>query len=431
MHIRRIGIGFLVLALLLTSALTAIAEDAASVMTRDAEGQEVIAWGWDQPEFNKKVEDYILESAGVTINGQTMTGGDIMAKLIASAAAGTGMPDCFKLSSPDTAKLVEIGAVLDITDMVQPYLNLLPEVGWGMVTVGGRIYGIPANSPAAGMFYRYDVLEEYGIDPDELTTWDKWIEAGQKVVSESGGAVKWLNMPEHQMNGYVSGTIRQQYRAEVLSKDGSITVDSDEFRDALALIEKIAKADIADPMGDWSAPWYQSMKDGTIACYPSGTWFVQTMIMQAPDTQGKWYFTPFPAIEEGGDRYPNFGSATCYISSQTDKPEAAFEWCKAWTIDPQGSLRIGLEQLGISVISYAALNDDYVNQPNIYFAKDQAYWRVATEAFTNSTYIPPTLVQSGEANSIFNLYFDQWMAGEITADEALSQAAAELFVKLD
>jgi len=400
-------------------------------MTTVASGQEIIAWGWDQPEFNQKVEDYILEAAGVTVNGQTMTNQDERAKIIAASAAGIGLPDCFKLTSTDTPMLVEIGAVRDITDMVEPYLDLLPKVAWDMVTVDGRIYGIPANSPAAGMFYRYDVLEKYGIDPDELTTWDKWIEAGQKVAAQSGGEAMWINLSANKMNGYVSGTIIQQYRAGLLAQDGSIAIDSPEFRQALAMIDKIAKAGIAEEMDDWSAPWYQSMRDGTIACYPSGTWFVQTFIAQAPDTQGKWYFAPFPAVEEGGDRYPNYGSATCYITSTTDKPEAAFEWCKAWTIDPIGSLRIGLEQLGISVISKAALEDAYVNQPNPYFAKDQAYWKVATEAFTDSTWVPVSLPQSGEANSIWTVYYEQWLAGVLSADEAIEQAAAEMAMKLD
>lgn len=417
--------------LILLCAGTAMGESpAASVMTQDASGQEITAWGWDQPEFNKKVEDYILESAGVTVKGQTMAQGDERAKIIAAAMAGVGLPDSFKLGSYDMPLLMEIGAAMDITDMVEPYLDMLPQVAWDMVSQDGRIYGIPANSPVGGMFYRYDVLEAYGIDPDELTTWDKWIEAGKKVVTESNGEIAWINMPKNSFQGEIRTTIMQQHRAEILTSEDDIVIDSPEFRDALTLIDEIRSANLSVDMENWSAPWYQSMKDGTVACYPSGTWFVQTLIMQAPDTEGLWYFVPFPALEEGADRYPNFGSATCYISSQTDKVEAAFEWCKAWTIDPTGSIRIGLEELGISVISNTALEDSYVNQPHPYFAKNQPYWKVATEAFTKSEYIPVQTLKTSEATTIWNNYFDLWLTGELSMDDAISQAEAEMRTKL-
>ena len=401
-----------------------------TVMTKVADGSTITSWSWDLPEFNAKVEDYVKEAAGVTVQGQTMAREDQASKITVAAATGTGLPDCFKLNNTDIPRLVEQGAIMDITEMVEPYKDYLPQIAWDMVTYDGKIWGIPANSPAGGMFYRYDVLEKYGIDPDSLTTWDKWIEAGVKITSESNGEVSWIAAPKDKLPATIYWPIFQQYRAEILSSDGKVTINSQNYRDGLALLQKIKDAQITTPVEEWSAPWYQSMKEGTIACYPNGTWFVQTFIQQAPDTKGMWYFVPYPALEEGGDRYPNFGSASCFISSQTDNPEAAFEWCKAWTIDKKGSLDIGLKELGISVVSNIALEDEYVNQPQEYFAKDQAYWKDATEAFTKSTYFTPFLPQSAEADTIWGRYFEKFWLGEMDADEALTEAESELKTKL-
>lgn len=413
-----------------TMAAESEAEENGSVMTRAAEGATITSWGWDLPEFNAKIENYIQESAGVTVEGQTMAQEDEISKITVAAATGTGLPDCFKLNNTDIPRLVEQGAVMDLTQMVEPYKELLPQVAWDMVTYKGKIWGVPANSPAAGMFYRYDVLEKYGIDPDSLTTWDKWIEAGQKITRESNGEVSWICAPKDKLPLTISWPIFQQYKAEILSVDGKVTINSQNYRDGLAFLQKIKDAGITTPVEEWSAPWYQSMKDGTIACYPNGTWFVQTLIQQAPDTKGKWYFVPYPAIEEGGDRYPNFGNATCFISSQSKNAEAAFEWCKAWSIDPQGSLDIALKELGVSVVSNAALENEYVNQPHEYFAKNQAYWREATEAFTKSTYFTPFLPESAEADTIWGRYFEKFWLGEMDADQALTEAEAELKSKL-
>lgn len=402
-----------------------------SVMTKTAEGAAITCWGWDLPEFNAKVEDYIKESAGITVNGQTMAQEDEKSKISVAASTGTGLPDCFKLNNTDIPRLVEQGAIMDITELAAPYKDKLPQVAWDMVTYEGKIWGMPANSPAGGMFYRYDVLETYGINPEDLTTWEKWIEAGRKITEESGGKVAWIAAPKDKLPLIISWPIFQQYRAEILSSDGKVTINSEAYRNGLLLLQEIKDADLAVQMDEWTAPWYQSMKDGTIACYPSGTWFVQTLIQQAEDTKGKWYFAPFPAVEEGGDRYPNFGSATCFVSSQTKNPEAAFEWCKAWSIDPQGSVEIGLKELGISVVSNYALTDEYVNQPHEYFAESQAYWKVATEAFTNSTYFSPFLPESAEADAIWGRYFEQFWLGKMNADQALEGAEKEIKTKLN
>ena len=413
-----------------SSSEEASSQENNSVMSRKAEGQTIVVWGWDLPEFNKKIEDYVKEASGVTVNGQTMAREDEVSKLTVAAATGNGLPDGFKLGNEDIPRLVAQNAIRDITDLVEPYKDCLPQVAWDMVTYEGKIWGIPANSPAGGMFYRYDVLEKYGINPEELTTWDKWLEAGKKVVEESNGEVMWFNAPKNKGGVPLDMTIFPQYGAQLPNSHPQVAINSQNYKDALSLLQEIRDAKISAPIDDWSAPWYQSMKDGTVACYGNGTWFVQTLIQQAPDTLGKWYFTPFPAVEEGGDRYPNFGSTACFISSQTKNVDAAFEWCKAWTLDEKGSLEIGLKELGVSVVSNAALENEYVNQPHEFFAKDQAYWKLATQAFSNSTYVPPFFADSSEADSIWQRYYEQWWLGKMDADTALSSAEEEIKTKL-
>ena len=69
-----------------TATTAAAAPAAGNLMTQKASGQSITAWGWDKPEFNKVVEDYIKQSAGVTINGQTFSGSDEWQKITTSAA---------------------------------------------------------------------------------------------------------------------------------------------------------------------------------------------------------------------------------------------------------------------------------------------------------------------------------------------------------
>ncbi|MCZ7544328.1 MAG: extracellular solute-binding protein [Anaerolineae bacterium] len=297
-----------------------------------------------------------------------------------------------------------------------------------MVTYQDRIWGVPANSPAGGLFWRYDVVTEYGIDPTAIETWDDFVAAAQTIESESGGEVAMLQMPSVGLPYEVYATIQQEHRAELIGSDLTVKIgpDSAEWLATLEDWRAVRDGITGVEMEQWTQPWYQTIKDGSIAVFPSGTWFVEVIKQQAPDSVGAWYFTPFPAVEEGGDRYPNFGSATCFISSATDDPVAGMEWVKVWTMEPASTLEIGLNQLGISVISKAALESPIVNAPHEYFAEDQAYWFDATEAFALSTYVPPVTKYDAEAGDIFNRYTEQWWLGNITDQEFLQSVADEL-----
>lgn len=403
-----------------------------SLMTKKASGQTISAWGWDKPEFNKVIVDYIKEAAGVTINDQTYGYDDLWAKITTSSAAGTGLPDAFKSGSTAIPQLVEMGAVLDITELANTVKDLLPAIAWEMTSYKGKVYGVAANSPAGGMFWRMDVLDKYGIDPEKIATWDDFITAGIKLKADSGSANFLMYTPAVGI-GTTFTVVRQQNRAEILSGAGQVAIgpDSQAWLDALAMAKKLREADIHSQVDEWTEPWYQAIKDGSLAAYPIGTWFIETIKQQTPDSTGKWYFTPFPAMKAGGDRYVNFGSATCFISSQTEKVDAAWEWVKAWTLDKRGSLDLGLKELGISVISKAALEDDFVNAPHPLFARNQAYWLEATKAFTESTYNPPVTPMDGEANGIFNTEVEKWWNGEATDDQFLTNVRDQIKSKLN
>ncbi len=223
-------------------------------------------------------------------------------------------------------------------------------------------------------------------------------------------------------------TVQQQNRAEIIGADGTVKIgpESEEWLNTLATWREIRGATGAIEMDAWTQPWYTAIQDGSIAAFPVGTWFVETIKQQAPDSVGEWYFTPFPALEEGGDRYPDFGSATVFVSAYTEHPEAAMEWVKAWTMDPVSTINIGLKELGISVVSNEALTDPFVTAPHEFFAQDQAYWKDATEAFANITYVPPTTIYSAEANDIFNRNLEQWWLGNLTDEQFLQSTADEL-----
>lgn len=396
-----------------------------SILTTADTGKSVTFWGWDTLAFNKPIEDYVKSAAGVSVTDTVIPNADILNKIKLATLAKT-LPDVFKSGTGDIPALVQMGAVQDITDLVAPYRKELPDIGWNQVTYNGKIYGIPANSPAGGMFYRQDVLTKYGIDPASLTTWDKYIAAAQKLSADSGGKVNLFGYQQALSIGMQMTAINLNH-AQLLDKDMNVAVSpsSPEWQATMALIKKLSAPGVGKDVPEWSPEWYQAMKDGSLASFPEGTWFLSTIQQQAPDTKGDWNFQPFPAVVEGGDRYVDFGSTMVAISSQTKNRGAGFELAKAWSIDPEGSLGIGLEKLGISVVCTAALTSDYVNKPQEWFANNQPYWKDATEAYSKITFSPAPTTANAQALTIFGTDLAQFQAGQ-SADAFLTKLAADL-----
>src|SRR5258708_18723768 len=212
----------LTITLLLAVSAVPLAANAqsGSIMTRNADGHTITAWGWDTLDFNKPVLAYLKDHSGVSVNDLVFAHNDIMQKLTVSAAAGgAGMPDVLKLTSTNIPQLVEMGAVKDITDLVAPYKDLLPDVAWKMVTYNGKIWGVPANSPAGGLFWRSDVVSQYGIDPTKIQTWADFMDASNKLSTASNGKVALIQTTSVGLPWPIGPTIQQQHQAELIGSD--------------------------------------------------------------------------------------------------------------------------------------------------------------------------------------------------------------------
>ncbi len=113
------------------------------------------------------------DNPGITVTSETVPNPDYMTKMVTAVQANQ-KPDTAMISVDRVADLVEMGAVLPITDRVKAwehYDDFSPAI-WDAITYNGEIYGIPAFSFVDVMFYRSDWFEEQGLTPP--TNWDEF-----------------------------------------------------------------------------------------------------------------------------------------------------------------------------------------------------------------------------------------------------------------
>ena len=168
-----------------------------------------------------------------------------------------------------------------------------------------------------------------------------------------------------------------------------------------------------------------SHEDGEYCCIHGGHLVPRDDHTTGAQHERRLNLEPFPAIAPGGDRYPSFGSASIALNAKTKQVGAAFQVAKAWSIDPEGAMASGSNSSDISVVSSAALTSSYVNQPDPYFADSQAYWKVATEAYTHITWQPPENTTVNQANGILGTDITGFLRGQ-SANAFLSKLAGDL-----
>jgi len=118
---------------------------------------------------------------------------DYYTKLQTTIAGGTA-PDLFWLSQEYVAGYADLGAVLDITDMLadddMPAADLSDYFEPILKTAQyeGQTYGLPWISQPVMLYYNVKMFEDAGIDPpDESWDWDKFKEVAEQLTDPDAG----------------------------------------------------------------------------------------------------------------------------------------------------------------------------------------------------------------------------------------------------
>jgi multiple sugar transport system substrate-binding protein len=118
---------------------------------------------------------------------------DYYTKLQTTIAGGTG-PDLFWLSQEFVAGYADLGAVLDITDMLDaddtPAADLSDyfEPILRTAQYDGRTYGLPWISQPVMLYYNPQLFADAGIDePTEDWTWDDFLSAAETLTDADAG----------------------------------------------------------------------------------------------------------------------------------------------------------------------------------------------------------------------------------------------------
>lgn len=259
----------------------------------------ITVWAWDVAlkQLQASAEKFKETHPDVEFQFEEMGTEQIYTKLATTLNTGKGLADVILLEGEQVSGYASKypDGFADLSDIVNKD-DYLP-VKIGEVTVNDKVVGFPWDAGPVALFYRTDYFEQAGVNPEDIKTWDDFIEAGKKVTATcktpSGEPVKMLPIAPNGSNFWK--LLLTEKGAGYFDAEGNTAVNSPEALECMEMAKKIYDADIALNYTDW-AEYEGVVVNQSVATIPEAVWMIGTIKDKGPDQSGKWGVMSLPVF---------------------------------------------------------------------------------------------------------------------------------------
>lgn len=380
------------------------------------EAVELTMWGgWtgDQiAQLEEQLEGFNSSQDKIHI---TYMSQDTMEQKLLTAIASNEVPDIVLWDRFNTSVYAPKGALMPLDEYVERDgidLSQFYEPAVDELRSGDVLYGIPLTVDTRVIFYNKDLLEEAGVDPASITDWNSLEEAAVKLTKWDGSTLvqagfslkdaglfnNWIAQAGGQM---IDDTVNPPVTA----------YNSDAGLEVLAYWDKLLNEDKVYQLGFEDGLGGDGFKAGKVALAFNGPWVLE---------QYKEAGINFGVIGQpegpSGQKHAMMGGFGLAIPNGAKHPEEAWEFIKWWTMEAEN----GVEFCKIS--GNMPANKEAAQDP--YFADDEVF-QIFNEAYEYSGIRSKVFGYSDVESLALIPQLQRFMAGEISAEEALSTAQSQ------
>lgn len=309
------------------------------LMTASAvSAKEVTVWAWD-PNFNVAIMKeagarYTAKHPDVTFKIVDMAKADIEQKLQTTLASGMtkSLPDIVLVEDYNAPKYLR-----SFPGAFEPLSGKIDHSGFAkykvdLMTMDGKVYGLPFDSGVTGMYYRKDWIEKAGFTEKDMQniTWDRFIEIGKKVEAATGKKMLGIDPND-------PGLVRIMMQSAgrwFFDKDGKLDIkDNPALKAALDVQARLFKANIVKPVAGW-ADYVGAVNKGDVASITTGVWITGTVKAEKSQS-GLWAVAATPSLNlPGSVNASNLGGSSWYVLSSAKEKAAAVDFLnEIWAKD--------------------------------------------------------------------------------------------------
>ncbi|MCZ8519438.1 MULTISPECIES: ABC transporter substrate-binding protein [Paenibacillus] len=314
---------------------------------------ESMAASWNQSHPDNKIE---LQAATIPYD-------DMHTKLLVALQSGVGAPDLVDIEQSKFPNFMKgTPQLVSLNDIVEPELKNIVPSRVEIYSKDRTYYGIDYHVGATVMYYNKELLDQAGINPDSIRTWNDFAAAGRVMLEKTGKP-----MITFEGNGNWSWwpAISQQGSDQV-DASGNATVDTPVNVKTMQFFQQMVKdkvAAVAPGAGHDTEEYFGYMDSGRAASVFMPFWFMTRFTDQMPGLKGKIVIRPMPAWTEGGNRSAGMGGTATSITSQAKNPKLIKDFLAYAKLTKEGNIQIW-RQLGFDPIRTDVWTDPAMKESN-------------------------------------------------------------------
>lgn len=260
-------------------------------------------------------------------------------RLQSALMSGIRMPDLVEIESRMFGALIQgplegIG-FHDLTKRIEEeeLRDEFPAARLAMWSREGRIFGIPHDVHPVMLAYRADILQQIGIDPEALDTWETFAKvARERIVKDlDGDGTIDRYAIDFALDGFpeLTSVLMPQLGIETIDASGRPGFNREKTVELIAWFARQVQGPerISFPAG-WGQNLAKALNDGLIVFLMTPDWRTKQVEMDNPRLAGQLRLMPLPAWEEGGRRTSTMGGSSLVIPKTAANPELAWELAK-------------------------------------------------------------------------------------------------------
>ncbi|RCW76745.1 ABC transporter substrate-binding protein [Saliterribacillus persicus] len=287
--------------------------------------------------------------------------------LLLALQSGTGAPDIADIEIGRFPNFLEgEPQLLPMNEYVEPELENFVESRFEIYSKDGNYYGMPTHVGASVMYYNTEILDEAGVDPDTIVTWDDFIEAGKKVVENTDSMMFNVHTDDY----LPIWQMMTQQESDFFSPDGELTANAPENVETLQMLHDMMFEHGIAELSPGGAPhaeeFYQYMNEGGAAAVTMPAWYMGRFTDYMTDLEGKVIVRPLPAFEEGGNRSAGMGGTGTVVTNQTEEEELAKEFLAFAKLSKDANIKLWTV-LGFDPPRHDVWDDPKVLEDNKFF----------------------------------------------------------------
>lgn len=258
-------------------------------------------------------------------------------KLLIALQSGTGAPDISDVEVGYYSTFLNGGYFAPINDVVDDYEN---DVVMSRISMygdkEGNYYGVDFHLGASAMYYNMDYMNQSGVNPEDIVTWDDYIAAGEQVKKATGKPMTVLEVSDL----FLPQTMTLELGGQFVKKDGSPNIDSPEHLQALEKIREMQDKGIVElcpGKSVHSEEFFGYMNEGKAASLDMPLWYMKQFVNYMPDLKEKIAIYPVPVWNEGDTRCVLQGGTGTSVIAASPNVDLAKEFLAYAKLSEEGN----------------------------------------------------------------------------------------------